>query len=78
MVLLEIISDRMNFDVFDSLGKRKFSTWAYKEFEKENIYNIVDKRLGDHINMDEVERQFKLVFSAYKRNLLSDLPWRRL
>lgn len=62
MVLLEIISGRRNFDISASSGKRKFSTWAYEEFEKGNLFSIVDKRLGEDIIMDEVERAIQVSF----------------
>eukprot|EP00252_Welwitschia_mirabilis_P017393 TRINITY_DN3853_c0_g1_i1.p1 TRINITY_DN3853_c0_g1~~TRINITY_DN3853_c0_g1_i1.p1 ORF type:complete len:844 (+),score=129.49 TRINITY_DN3853_c0_g1_i1:124-2655(+) len=62
MVLLEIISGRRNFDVSVSSGKKKFSTWAYEEFERGNFMNIVDKNLGEDINVEEVERALRISF----------------
>lgn len=47
MALLEIVSGRRNFDVSEDTGRKKFSIWAYEEFERGNIGSIVDKRLSE-------------------------------
>ena len=46
MGLLEIVSGRRNFEVSNETSRKKFSIWAYKEFEKGNIKTIIDKRLA--------------------------------
>ncbi|GFZ09631.1 lectin protein kinase family protein [Actinidia rufa] len=57
MVLLEIVSGRRNFDVSEETNRKKFSVWAYEEFEKGNVKGIVDKRLADHeMHMEQVIR----------------------
>lgn len=61
MVLLEIISSKRNFDTMTSTRK-KFSVWAFKEFERGNILNITDEKLGRDINIDQVERALKVSF----------------
>ncbi|KAI3972932.1 hypothetical protein MKX01_019590 [Papaver californicum] len=63
MVLLEIVSGRRNFDVSEETGWTKFSIWAYEEFEKGNIFSIVDKRLSENeLDMDQVLRAFQVSF----------------
>lgn len=63
MVLLEIVSGRRNFDVSDETNRKKFSIWAYEEFEKGNIKGILDKRLADiEIDMEQVMRAIKVCF----------------
>eukprot|EP01018_Ginkgo_biloba_P040966 Gb_09040 [translate_table: standard] len=62
MVLLEIVSGRRNFDIAATPGRRKFSTWAFEEFEKGNILNIIDEKLGGCMNLDEVERAIRVSF----------------
>ncbi|KAL5715774.1 hypothetical protein ACHQM5_017548 [Ranunculus cassubicifolius] len=63
MVLLEIVSGRRNFEVSEETNRKKFSTWAYEEFERGNVKNIVDKRLGEHeIDMEQVKRAIEVSF----------------
>ncbi|KAH7671172.1 S-receptor-like serine/threonine-protein kinase protein [Dioscorea alata] len=63
MVLLEIVSGRRNFDVSEETGRKKFSTWAYEEFEKGNIGSIIDKRLAEQdIDMEQAERAIQVSF----------------
>ncbi|XP_047342230.1 G-type lectin S-receptor-like serine/threonine-protein kinase At1g34300 [Impatiens glandulifera] len=63
MVLLEIVSGRRNFDVSDETNRKKFSIWAFEEFEKGNISGILDKRLdGNVADMDQVYRAIKISF----------------
>ncbi|KAF7820038.1 G-type lectin S-receptor-like serine/threonine-protein kinase [Senna tora] len=63
MVLLEIVSGRRNFDVLDDRNRKKFSNWAYEEFEKGNIRGIIDKRLNDQeIDMEQVKRAIQVSF----------------
>lgn len=60
MVLLEIVSGKRNFEV--SHGK-KFSIWAYEEFESGNVSEILDKRFDEReLNMEEVLRVLKVSF----------------
>ncbi|MCL7025178.1 hypothetical protein MKW94_009697 [Papaver nudicaule] len=63
MVLLEIVSGQRNFDVSEETGWKKFSMWAYEEFEKGNIFSIVDKRLSENeLDMDQVLRAVQVSF----------------
>ncbi|OIV98809.1 hypothetical protein TanjilG_25055 [Lupinus angustifolius] len=63
MVLLEIVSGRRNFEVSDETNRKKYSIWAYEEFEKGNIDAIVDKRLADQeVDMEQVGRAIQASF----------------
>lgn len=63
MVLLEIVSGKRNFDVSDETNRKKFSIWAYEEFEKGNVKGVLDKRLADiEIDMEQVTRAIKVCF----------------
>ncbi|KAM7515193.1 hypothetical protein LguiA_004776 [Lonicera macranthoides] len=63
MVLLEIVSGRRNFEVSDDTNRKKFSSWAYEEFEKGNIEAILDKRLqNQEVDMDQVKRAIQVSF----------------
>nr|KYP45645.1 Putative receptor protein kinase ZmPK1 [Cajanus cajan] len=69
MVLLEIVSGRRNFDVSEETNRKKFSTWAYEEFEKGNISGILDKRLADQeVNMEQVRRAIQASFWCIQEN----------
>eukprot|EP00253_Pinus_taeda_P011691 PITA_11691 len=61
MVLLEIISGKRNFDTLTS-RRKKFSLWAFEEFESGNILNITDEKLGRDLNIDEVNRALQVSF----------------
>ncbi|KAF8411844.1 hypothetical protein HHK36_004403 [Tetracentron sinense] len=44
-------------------ARKKFSLWAYKEFEKGNVERIVDKRLAKNdVNMEQVMRVIQVSF----------------
>ncbi|WJX71227.1 hypothetical protein P8452_55242 [Trifolium repens] len=59
----EIVSGKRNFDVSDETNRKKFSIWAYEEFEKGNIKGILDKRLADvEIDMEQVTRAVQVCF----------------
>lgn len=63
MVLLEIVSGRRNFEVSSETNGRKFSCWAYEEFERGNIESIVDRKLANtQVDMDQVTRAIKVSF----------------
>ena len=63
MVLLEIVSGKRNFEVSAETNHKKFSLWAYEEFEKGNIEAVVDKRLLDHeIDMEQARRAVVVSF----------------
>ncbi|RAL45701.1 hypothetical protein DM860_009565 [Cuscuta australis] len=63
MVLLEIVSGKRNFHVSTETNGKKFSTWAYEEYEKGNASAILDKSLGAHeIDMDQVMRAIEVSF----------------
>ncbi|KAL1533731.1 G-type lectin S-receptor-like serine/threonine-protein kinase [Salvia divinorum] len=63
MVLLEIVSGKRNFEVSAETNHKKFSLWAYEEFEKGNVEAVVDKRLLDHeIDMEQARRAVVVSF----------------
>ncbi|RVW86630.1 G-type lectin S-receptor-like serine/threonine-protein kinase [Vitis vinifera] len=63
MVLLEIVSGKRNFEVSAETNRKKFSLWAYEEFEKGNMEGIVDKRLGDQgVDMEQAKRAIQVSF----------------
>ncbi|XWS24859.1 hypothetical protein CRYUN_Cryun27aG0021100 [Craigia yunnanensis] len=63
MVLLEIVSGRRNFEVSADTNRKKFSIWAYEEFERGNVEGIVDKRLVDQdVDMEQVTRAIQVSF----------------
>ncbi|KAF8025064.1 hypothetical protein BT93_F2039 [Corymbia citriodora subsp. variegata] len=65
MVLLEIVSGRRNFHVSVETNNKKFSLWAYEEFEKSNAENIIDKRLfgaDQELDMEQVMRAIQVSF----------------
>ncbi|XP_021760474.1 G-type lectin S-receptor-like serine/threonine-protein kinase At1g34300 [Chenopodium quinoa] len=63
MVLLEIVSGRRNFEVSNETDRKKFSIWAYEEFEKGKVGNILDRRLADFaVDMDQVTRAIQVSF----------------
>ncbi|TYI90643.1 hypothetical protein E1A91_D03G135700v1 [Gossypium mustelinum] len=63
MVLLEIVSGRRNFDVSADTNRKKFSVWAYEEFEKGNIEGIVDKKLRSlDVDMEQITRAIQVSF----------------
>ncbi|KAK8567105.1 hypothetical protein V6N13_110181 [Hibiscus sabdariffa] len=61
MVLLEIVSGTRNFEVSTETDGKKFSLWAYSEFEKGNAEVIVDKRLAE-VNSEQVVRAILVSF----------------
>ncbi|XVF63245.1 hypothetical protein PTKIN_Ptkin09bG0072100 [Pterospermum kingtungense] len=61
MVLLEIVSGRRNFEVSAETDGKKFSAWAYQEFEKGNVEGIVDKRL-EEVDIEQVTRAIQVSF----------------
>ncbi|CAA6660572.1 unnamed protein product [Spirodela intermedia] len=63
MVLLEIVSGRRNFDVSEGIDRKKFSVWAYEEFEKGNVESIVDRRLApEEVDMVQMARAVHVSF----------------
>ncbi|KAK3034081.1 hypothetical protein RJ639_034061 [Escallonia herrerae] len=63
MVLLEIVSGRRNYEVSPETNCKKFSLWAYEEFEKSNVEAIVDKRLSSYeVDMEQVMRAIQVSF----------------
>lgn len=63
MVLLEIVSGRRNFDVSDETNRKKFSIWAFEEYDKGNVVAILDKRLAaQDVDMEQVTRAVEVSF----------------
>lgn len=64
MVLLELVSGKRNFDVSEKTNHKKFSIWAYEEFEKGNTEAILDTRLGEDqtVDIEQVRRMVKTSF----------------
>ncbi|KAJ0086002.1 hypothetical protein Patl1_07874 [Pistacia atlantica] len=50
------VSGRRNFEVSPETNRKKFSLWAYEEFEKGNVKGIVDKRLAEDVDIEQVMR----------------------
>ncbi|PWZ54166.1 G-type lectin S-receptor-like serine/threonine-protein kinase [Zea mays] len=63
MVLLETVSGRRNFDVSEETRGKKFSVWAYEEYERGNLAGIIDRRLpAEDLDMAQVERALQVSF----------------
>ncbi|CAH1443167.1 unnamed protein product [Lactuca virosa] len=63
MVLLEIVSGRRNFEVSDRTNRKKFSVWAYEEFEKGNMDSVIDPKILTHeFDMDQIRRVIEVSF----------------
>ncbi|KAL2231926.1 G-type lectin S-receptor-like serine/threonine-protein kinase At1g34300 [Sesamum indicum] len=63
MVLLEIVSGKRNFEVSPATNHKKFTLWAYEEFEKGNIEGVLDKQLIESdIDMVQAMRVIKVSF----------------
>ncbi|XP_050212745.1 G-type lectin S-receptor-like serine/threonine-protein kinase At1g34300 [Mercurialis annua] len=60
MVLLEIVSGRRNFDVSEETNRKRFSVWAFEEFEKDNVSGIVDKRLTEDVDIQQATRAIQV------------------
>ncbi|XP_007020243.2 PREDICTED: G-type lectin S-receptor-like serine/threonine-protein kinase At1g34300 [Theobroma cacao] len=61
MVLLEIVSGTRNFEVSTETDGKRFSLWAYEEFQKGNVEGIVDKRL-EEVDIEQVVRAIMVSF----------------
>ncbi|KAL0438003.1 UNVERIFIED_CONTAM: G-type lectin S-receptor-like serine/threonine-protein kinase [Sesamum latifolium] len=63
MVLLELVSGKRNFEVSPETNHKKFSLWAYEEFEKGNVEAVLDKQLmKSDIDMVQAMRVIKVSF----------------
>lgn len=62
MILLEIVSGRRNFEVSADTNGKKFSLWAYEEFQKGNVVCIVGKQLGDKFDIEQAMRVIQVSF----------------
>lgn len=63
MVLLEIVSGKRNFEVSAETNNKKFSLWAYEEFDKGNAEAICDKQLSkSEVDMEQVMRTIQVSF----------------
>ncbi|XP_071737780.1 G-type lectin S-receptor-like serine/threonine-protein kinase At1g34300 [Rutidosis leptorrhynchoides] len=64
MVLLEIVCGRRNFEVSEKTNRKKFSVWAYEEFDKGNIEAIIDNKVRNHeqMDMEQVRRVIQVSF----------------
>ncbi|KAK7270389.1 hypothetical protein RIF29_23486 [Crotalaria pallida] len=63
MVLLEIVSGRRNYEISEETNRKKFSNWAYEEFEKGSIKDVIDKRLVfQEVNLEEAKRMLLVCF----------------
>ncbi|KAK4391172.1 G-type lectin S-receptor-like serine/threonine-protein kinase [Sesamum angolense] len=63
MVLLELVSGKRNFEVSPETNHKKFSLWAYEEFEKGNVEGVLDKQLMESdIDMVQAMRVIKVSF----------------
>ncbi|CAH8357066.1 unnamed protein product [Eruca vesicaria subsp. sativa] len=70
MVLLEIVSGRRNFEVSEDTNYKKFSDWAYEEFDKGNIEVVLDKSLhGDEtVDTEQVTRMVQASFWCIQKH----------
>ncbi|KAH7850619.1 hypothetical protein Vadar_000495 [Vaccinium darrowii] len=70
MVLLEIVSGRRSFEVSPETDHKKFFVWAFEEFEKGNVKEIVDKSILHHeeVNMGQVIRAIQVGFWCIQEN----------
>ncbi|KAF7128085.1 hypothetical protein RHSIM_Rhsim11G0063500 [Rhododendron simsii] len=64
MVLLELVSGRRSFEASAETDEKKFSVWAFEEYERGNVKEIVDKRILDHeeVDMGKVIRAIQVGF----------------
>ncbi|KAK9073125.1 hypothetical protein SSX86_007448 [Deinandra increscens subsp. villosa] len=64
MVLLEIVCGRRNFEVSEQTNRKKFSAWAYEEFDKGNVEAIIDPKIRTHeqVDMAQVRRVVEVSF----------------
>ncbi|CAM0877826.1 unnamed protein product [Alopecurus aequalis] len=63
MVLLETLGGRRNFDIAEDTDRKKFSVWAYEEYEKGNVAGILDRRLAEaDVDMAQAERALQVCF----------------
>ncbi|XP_057852638.1 G-type lectin S-receptor-like serine/threonine-protein kinase At2g19130 [Cryptomeria japonica] len=56
MTLLEIISGRRNNDLSLQESQRYFPTWAATQIQKGNAMGIVDERIADKADIEQVKR----------------------
>ncbi|CAF1702186.1 unnamed protein product [Brassica oleracea var. botrytis] len=70
MVLLEVVSGRRNFEISDETNHRKFSDWAYEEFDKGNSKVILDKCLqrDETVDMEQVTRMVQASFWCIQKH----------
>lgn len=63
MVLLEIVSGKRNFEVSSETKQKKFSIWAYEEFDNGNAQEIIDKTMSlSDAEMEQVMRAIQVSF----------------
>jgi serine/threonine protein kinase len=64
MVLLEVVSGRRNFDVSEETSRKKFSVWAYEEYDRGNVAGIMDRKLPpeEDVDMAQVHRALQVSF----------------
>ncbi|TXG53164.1 hypothetical protein EZV62_022333 [Acer yangbiense] len=59
----KLLNWEYRFNIALETNRKKFSSWAYEEFEKGNIEGILDKRLaGQDVNMEQVTRAIQVSF----------------
>ncbi|KAH7851622.1 hypothetical protein Vadar_014412 [Vaccinium darrowii] len=70
MVLLEVVSGRRSFEVSPETDHKKFYVWAFEEFEKGNVKEIVDKSMvhQEEVNMGQVIRAIQVAFWCIQEN----------
>eukprot|EP01018_Ginkgo_biloba_P000047 Gb_32321 [translate_table: standard] len=61
-MLMEIISGRKNLVTTVSLDRLYYPLWAFQEMIKGNISNVVDERLGDEFDFNQLELLLKVTF----------------
>ncbi|XVF29941.1 hypothetical protein REPUB_Repub16aG0014300 [Reevesia pubescens] len=59
--LAKMVCGKRNFEVSTETDGKKFSVWAYQEFEKGNVEGIIDKRL-EEVDIEQVIRAILVSF----------------
>ncbi|GAA0166298.1 hypothetical protein LIER_21481 [Lithospermum erythrorhizon] len=63
MVLLETVCGKRNFEVSSETNQKRFSMWAYEEFDKGNAQAIIDKMLSpSDVDMEQAMRAIQVSF----------------
>ncbi|GLJ37314.1 hypothetical protein SUGI_0756970 [Cryptomeria japonica] len=70
-MLLELVSGRKNFIPTASPRKQYYPSWSFKEMLQGNIESVSDPRLGNKVDLDQVELLVKVAFRCIEGNSFS-------